>query len=141
MQFDTSNPVVQLCAKGMQLEGEGRNEEAKETFYKAWETATTTFEQFTAAHYVARHQPTTADKLAWDEKCLQLAQSADDKSLQASYPSLYLNIAKCYEDMGNMEEAKKNYLSAQSYTSLLGDDGYGNMIRSGIQKGLQRVSA
>lgn len=34
---------------------------AKELFLQAWHAAVNDFEKFTAAHYVARHQPTTAD--------------------------------------------------------------------------------
>ena len=139
MQFDTNNPVIQLCAQGMQLEGEGRPDEARQLFCKAWNEATTPFEQFTAAHYVARHQPTTQDKLHWDEKCLQIALSMQDDGMKTTYPSLYLNVGKCYEDLGNKAEAAKNYIQAQAYTSYLADDGYGNMIRAGIENGLQRV--
>jgi len=140
MQFDTNNPIIQLCAQGMQLEGEGKKEAAKQLFYKAWEQANSPFEKFTAAHYVARHQATAADKLTWDEKCLAIALTIDDGSMKATFPSLYLNIAKCYEDLHNAEEARKNYLHAQSYASYLNDDGYGNMIKAGIEKGLQRVA-
>ena len=55
-------------------------------------------------------------------------------------PSLYLNIAKCHEDLQEMDEAMKHYKLAQCFASFLDDDGYGNMIRAGIQKGLGRAS-
>lgn len=139
MPFDTNNPIIQLCAQGMQLEGEGKPAEAKQLFYKAWYEATTPFEQFTAAHYVARHQPTIKDKLHWDEKCLQLALGMAEDGIKATYPSLYLNVGKCHEDLGNKAEALRHYARAQEYTAFLTNDGYGNMIRAGIEKGLQRV--
>lgn len=139
MQFDTNNPIIQLCAKGMQLEGEGKADEAKAIFYQAWNEASTPFEQFTAAHYVARHQPTTEDKLHWDEKCLQLALGMADDNMKATYPSLYLNVGKCHEDLGNKVGAFENYSQAKAYTPYLADDGYGNMIKAGIEKGLQRA--
>ncbi len=141
MRFNPDNAIVKLCARGMELEGQGSKEEAKQLFYQAWDEAATPFEKFTAAHYVARHQPTAADKLAWDEKCLRIALTIDDETMKATYPSLYLNIAKCYEDLNDMQQAGKNYSLASSYATFLANDGYGNMIRSGIEKGLARVKA
>lgn len=139
MTFDAENPVIQLCAAGMQKEGEGKPLEAKQLFYEAWEKAASPVEQFTAAHYVARRQSTVEEKLTWDEKCLAIALTIEEESMKANYPSLYLNVAKGFEDTGNLEDARKNYTLALSYTTYLPDDGYGNMIKAGINKGLQRV--
>jgi len=61
MEFDPNNNVVKLCAQGMSLEGQGKLEEASKVFTKAWNDATSNFEKFTAAHYVARHQASIAD--------------------------------------------------------------------------------
>lgn len=139
MQFDTNNPIIKLCAQGMQLEGEGKAGEAKQLFYQAWNDATTPFEQFTAAHYVARHQPTIKDKLHWDEKCLHLALGITDENISATYPSLYLNVGKCHEDLGNKAEALICYTKAQEFARFLLNDGYGNMIKAGIEQALHRL--
>ena len=98
MQFDPNNRIVQLCAKGMEMEMAEKLDKSEACFLQAWKEATTDFEKFTAAHYVARHQKSTQDKLKWDESALEFALKVGDSSLNASYPSLYLNIAKCYED-------------------------------------------
>jgi rifampin ADP-ribosylating transferase len=71
MEFSQDNKIVQLCAKGM--ESEGQSAEAKKLFDEAWNEARTDFEKFTAAHYVARHQKSVSDKLKWDETALQHA--------------------------------------------------------------------
>ena len=63
MQFDTNNRVVQLCAEGMNMEGKGDANAARDLFLQAWEEAGDDFEKFTAAHYVARQQSSLADKL------------------------------------------------------------------------------
>lgn len=139
MSFDPSNKIVQLCGQGMLLEGEGKNKEAKECFQSAWEQATNDFERFTAAHYLARQQNTTNEKLDWDLKALELALGLNDEKLKGAYPSLYLNIAKGYEDLKEYQKAKENYQLAQSYTNHLLDDGYGNMIKGGIENGLRRI--
>jgi hypothetical protein len=137
MEFDPENPIIKLCAQGMQFEGEGKPEEASGLFMQAWEQATNDFERFTAAHYIARHQNNVADKLKWDEMALSLA--LNDEGMKEAYPSLYLNIAKCHEDMGDLVKAKENYQSALMFADSLPNDGYGNMIRAGISNGLGRV--
>ncbi|HVV55170.1 MAG TPA: hypothetical protein VHC47_07595 [Mucilaginibacter sp.] len=140
MEFDPGNPVIRLCADGMMLEGEGKQEEAAKLFNRAWEQAADDFEKFTAAHYVARHQDSVAGKLQWDETALGHAQKVDDENMKATYPSLYLNIAKGYEDLGDSANALKNYELAKEFSAFLADDGYGNMIRAGIGNGINRVS-
>lgn len=139
MQFDPENQINKLCAHGMQLEGEGDQEGAARLFRQAWDEAATPMEKFTVAHYVARHQPTVADKLKWDETALSLALGIDDTAIKSVYPSLYLNIAKGYEDMKIFSKASANYQVALEYTGFLPDDGYGNMIRAGIKNGIERV--
>jgi tetratricopeptide (TPR) repeat protein len=139
MQFDTNNKIVKLCAQGMKLEGEGKKEEALECFQQAWDEATNDFEKFTSAHYVARHQDNIADKLKWDKTALHLALKINDENMKGAYPSLYLNIGKCYEDLSNFESARENYELALFFTTFLADDGYGKMIISGIRNGIDRL--
>jgi len=139
MQFDTNNKIVKLCIHGMDLEGEGKNDEAAKIFLQAWDQAGDDNEKFTAAHYVARHQQSIADKLAWDNVALNLALKIKDDSIKGAYSSLYLNIAKGYEDLNDFAMAKESYELALKFTAFLLDDGYGNMIKKGINQGLERV--
>jgi tetratricopeptide (TPR) repeat protein len=139
MQFDPENHVNKLCAQGMQAEGEGKPEEASKLFQQAWNEAANDREKFTAAHYVARHQKSVADKLKWDQAALDRALKIDEEDIKGAYPSLYLNIAKCYEDLKDFDKANENYLLALNFTTFLLDDGYGNMIRGGINNGIERV--
>ena len=139
MLFDPENHVNILCAEGMLLEGEAKPEEAALKFQEAWSEAINDAEKFTAAHYVARHQNDVADKLKWDETALDLAMKIDGDDIKGAYPSLYLNIAKCHEDLKDFIKARENYLLALSFTDFLHDDGYGNMIKAGINNGIGRV--
>ena len=139
MQFDPNNNVVKLCANGMDLEGQGRKKEALALFQQAWNQATNDFEKFTSAHYVARHQRTVEDKLKWDETALKVALKINDDSVSEALPSLYLNIAKCYEDLNDFTNARKNYELALSHVGLLPDNGYRNLIKAGIMNGIERV--
>jgi tetratricopeptide (TPR) repeat protein len=140
MQFDPNNKIVKLCAEGMGLEGEGKKEEALQLFLQAWEEAANDFEKFTSAHYIARHQKTIEDKLQWDNTALNSALKINDQDMQEVYPSLYLNIARCYEDLEDLDKAKKNYELALSFTNFLPDDGYGKMIKAGIANGIARIT-
>jgi rifampin ADP-ribosylating transferase len=123
----------------MASEGLGQMEKAKSLFEKAWNEANTDFEKFTAAHFVARHQPDTGGKLLWDETALEMALRIDHESIKPSYPSLYLNIAKCHEDLCAFAEAGIYYELAFSHLDFLPDDGYGHMIRSGVLTGMERI--
>jgi tetratricopeptide (TPR) repeat protein len=139
MQFDPNNNIIKLCAQGMSLEGEGKKEEAARLFEQAWNEATNDFEKFTAAHYVARHQKSVAEKLKWDELTLSLALKINDQNMKESFPSLYLNIAKCYEDLSDSENARRNYELALTFIDSLPDNGYGKMIKSAIASGIERT--
>jgi rifampin ADP-ribosylating transferase len=139
MTFDPENNIVKLCAEGMASEGFGQMEKAKSLFEKAWNEAANDFEKFTAAHFVARHQQDVNGKLFWDETALEMALKINHDSIKPSYPSLYLNIAKCHEDVEAFTEAEIYYELAFSHLDFLPDDGYGNMIRSGVLAGKERI--
>lgn len=140
MLYDPNNPIVKLCSEGMNLEGAGKKEEAQKLFLQAWEESKDDLEKFTSAHYLARHQKSIADKLKWDKIALDFALKIDNESIKGAYPSLYLNIAKGYEDLKDFDSAKEYYELADSFTKFLLEDGYGNMIKGGIANGLDRVT-
>ena len=140
MQFDPGNKIMQLCVQGMEMEATQNSGQAKILFLQAWSEASNDFEKFTAAHYVARHQESVQEKLKWDEIALSFALRIKDDNMKANYPSLYLNIAKCYEDLKDFANARKNYNLALSYVEYLPGNGYGKMIKSGIENGIERLS-
>ncbi len=107
----------------MDLEGKSNPEEASKIFLQAWNEATNDFEKFLAAHYVARHQKNVSDKLKWLETGLQLALKINNDSVNGVFPSLYLNIAKCYEDLSDINNAKKNYELSNSFKDKPSDNG------------------
>src|SRR5262245_12870987 len=109
MEFNPNNNIVKLSLQGMDLEDKGKPEEASKVFLQAWKEATHDFEKFIAAHFVARHQKNVSDKLKWLETALQFAVKINDDSVKGAFPSLYSNIAKCYQDLNDINNAKKNY--------------------------------
>jgi rifampin ADP-ribosylating transferase len=54
---------------------------------------------------------------------LQFALKINDDSVQGAFPSLYLNIAKCYEDLNDPVNAKKNHDLAISLKNKPSDKG------------------
>ena len=123
MEFNPANQIIQLCIQGMELEEKGKAEEARSIFLQAWNESINDFEKFTSAYYVARHQETVRDKLKWLETSLQFALKINDVTVSGAFPSLYLNIAKCYEDLNDRERATKSYELANSYSSMPSDSG------------------
>jgi tetratricopeptide (TPR) repeat protein len=123
MEFNPANHIIQLCIQGIDLEEKGKPEEARSIFLQAWNESTNDFEKFTSAYYVARHQETVRDKLKWLETSLQFALKINDVTVRGVFPFLYLNIAKCYEDLNDRERAKKSYALANSYSGNPSDSG------------------
>ena len=123
MEFNPNNHVVKLCLQGMDMEGKGKPGEAGRLFLQAWNEATNDFEKYTAAYYVARHQKNVADKLKWLEAALQFALKINNDNVSGAFPSLYSGIAKCYEDLGDFDNAKKNSELSIAFTGKLSDKG------------------
>ncbi|HQV27585.1 MAG TPA: hypothetical protein PLG23_05395 [Thermoflexales bacterium] len=110
--MDLRNPVVQLCAQGTQAEFDGRIDDAKALYARAWESARDDFEACVAAHYVARRQDNPAETMRWNEVALARANAVADDRVQAFYPSLYVNLGHSHEMMGNLSEARRYYKMA-----------------------------
>lgn len=123
MEFNPNNRVIKLCLQGMDMEAHDKPEEASKIFLQAWNEATNVFEKFTAAYYVARHQQNTSDKLKWLETALQFALKINNDSVKTAFPSLYSNIAKCYADLNDPGNAKRNYELATSFKNKPSDKG------------------
>ncbi len=123
MEFSPDNNIVKLCVQGIDMEEKGKPQEAGRLFLQAWNEATNDFEKFTAAHFVARHQKNVSDKLKWLETALQFALKINNDSVKGAFPSLYSNIARCYEDLSDPDNAKKSYELAILFRDRLSDNG------------------
>ena len=123
MEFDPRNNIIQLCVRGMGMEEKGEPQEAKRVFLQAWDEATNDFEKFTAAYYAARHQETVRERLEWLESSLRHALKINDVTVNAAFPALFRSIAKCYEELGDADNAKKNFDLAESFKEDPADNG------------------
>jgi hypothetical protein len=137
--MNSSDPVIQLCMKGMECEGKGDLDSASQLFMEAWDQGSNDFERCIAAHYVARHQKNPMDRLVWNQRSLDHANAVHDDRVREFYPSLYLNIGKAHEDLGNRGDAERFYEMAAKVLSLLSEGRYGNVVRDAVERALLRL--
>jgi hypothetical protein len=137
--MDPDNPIVKLCAKGMEFEAHGHPAEAAELFTSAWTQSKDSFERCIAAHYVARHQKEPVDALMWNQRSLDYANVVSDNRVREFYPSLYLCVGKAHEDLGNQEDAKRFYQAAQQHLDWLPRSTYSTIVREAIERALLRT--
>ncbi len=121
--FDPNSNIIKLCMMGINMEDNGRLEDAGMLFLKIWSEAKNDFEKFISAYYVARHQKNSSDKLNWLETSLKFALKLNDEGIKSTFKTLYLNIAKCYEELFDLDKAKRNYDLANSYNVSPTDKG------------------
>ena len=81
MTIDSDNPVVQLCAEGMAVEGD--RAAARELFARAWAIRRDDYEASIAAHFLARHQDTPEETLRWNSIAVTHAEAAADERANA----------------------------------------------------------
>ncbi|WP_327267874.1 Get4 family protein [Streptomyces sp. NBC_01218] len=139
--MDPDNPVVSLCAQGMRAEAEGRPADAVGLFQQAWEAAGDDYEACVAAHYLARHQPTPRLTLHWNQEGLRRAELVGDERVAAFRPSLHLNLAKAYAEVGEPERAREHFVLAAARLEAVPPGPYAEWIRIVIAEGLRATGA
>ena len=100
------------------------------------------------AHYLADREPQLGDEVAWDEAALREHALLDDDALVAvgipsargMAPSLHLNLADGYLRQGRVDEARSQLDAGLAAVDALGDDGYGAMIRGGLERLAERLT-
>ncbi len=139
--MDPNNPVVKLCAAGMQAEGEGRPAAARDLFMQAWAACQDDYEACIAADFVARQQASLEETLRWNQAALDRAQAVGDDRVEGFYPSLYLNLGRSYEVLGDLDAARTYYDLAAAKLDTLGAGRYGDTARYGIAAAQDRICA
>ena len=88
-------------------------------------------------------QDDAREELVWDLRALAAADLLTDARMTQAgvslpvaglYPSLHLNLSGCYRKLGDLDRAREHLQSAQATIGALGDDGYGQMIREGLER-------
>ncbi len=99
------------------------------------------------AHYLADTEDELDAEVAWDELALSAFASVGDGELAevgipsaaALAPSLHLNLGDGYLRQGRLAEAAREQAAGTAAVDELADDGYGAMIRSGLDRLRQRI--
>ena len=123
MEFNPASRVIQTCLQGIAREEQGQPAEAARLFRQAWNEANDDFEKFIVAYFVARHQPTAAERLQWLQTALQSAQKTNNEQVKSAFPALYAAMAKSYDDLGDPANAKQHTALARSFAGSPADKG------------------
>lgn len=107
--MDPTDPVIALCIQGSQAEFRGQMADACGAYWKAWQLAGDDYQACIAAHYVARCQEDPAESLRWNLEALQRAHKVDEERVSPFYPSLYLNLGRSFEQLGDLDQAHHYY--------------------------------
>ncbi|GAA2825045.1 hypothetical protein [Kribbella solani] len=111
----------------VELGRSGDRAAARERLTLFWESANDQQARCVIAHYLADVQDETADELSWDLRALEAVED------ELWLPSLHLNLADDYRRLQQAELAHQHLLLAREHLGQLPDDGYGNLIRAGVQ--------
>ena len=142
------DPTLARIGQGVELHhGRGRREDARRLFARIWDEIGRErgdpLHVCVLAHAMADVQDDVHDELAWDLRALTAADQLTEARLgQAGvllpvaglYPSLHLNLAECYRRLGDPSRAREHLQKARAGIGALGDDGYGRLIRSGLER-------
>lgn len=123
----------------MKEEIQGSKENAYKIYLQAWEESSDDYDRCISAHYIARYQKTLEDVLKWNTISLEHAKLVTDEKIKSFFPSLYLNMGKSYEDLGEFEKAKHYYDLSKGNFDVLNDDTYGDSVRDAIERANRRI--
>jgi hypothetical protein len=108
------------------------------------------FHECTLAHYLADAQDNIADELAWDLRALAAGQRCSDADVQANgggheiaafMPSMHASLADDYLRLGDLTLSREHIAEARRFIDHLPDDGYGQLLRHGIERIAQKLEA
>ena len=149
----TTPPVLDRINEAVSLAFRGDRPGAREALQAIWDalgTADEPFARCVLAHYMADTQESPEDELRWDLRALDAARRMTDAEVaehqpgltaRGMLPSLHLNLAEAYRKCSDLESARKHIALALSDLDALPADGYGQMIRGGVERLAAALSA
>ncbi|MET8054429.1 hypothetical protein ABZU75_43330 [Streptosporangium sp. NPDC005286] len=137
--------------QGMELGQSGERAAARRLFSELWQEIGATgdpLHRCALAHSMADVQDDAHEELLWDLRALEAADLITDaRARQAGvtgpasgfYPSLHLNLGDVYRRLGDLDRARDHLRRGRAAVDALGDDGYGQMIRQGLDRLADRL--
>lgn len=130
--IDPTNPVIALCAEGMAAEGTPA--EARRLFERAWAMRRDDFDAAVAAHFLARHQPTPAERLHWNALAVRHALAVADGRAAGLMASLYLNLGDAQATVGEVRAAEESVRRAAAHLTAVPAGGYREFVTLGVRR-------
>ena len=143
-----TDPTLLRINEGVQLHhAQGQRAAARRLFAEVWDEiggeAGDPLHVCVLAHAMADVQDDVREELLWDERALAAADRLTEDRVAAAgvplpvaalYPSLHLNMADCHRRLGDLGRARDHLERARAGLGALGDDDYGRLIRSGLDR-------
>ncbi|MEV1293387.1 hypothetical protein [Pseudonocardia sp. NPDC049635] len=147
-----SDPTMAEIAAAVEVGRAGDRVGARDRLTALWErigAGGDPLHRCVLAHYAADVAGDAHEELRWDERALAAAEEVTDERtreldpalrIAGFYPSLHLNLADVHRRLGNDEPARWHLQQAADRVEALPGDGYGTMIRSGIERCGERLA-
>jgi len=138
--------------EGIALRERGERGAARDLFAQVWSEIGgengDPFHRCALAHSMADVQDDVHEELAWDLRALAAADLLTNEraarggvagSVAGFYPSLHLNLGECYRKLGEVDRAREHLDRGRASVDALGNDGYGQMIKGGLDQLADRL--
>ncbi|WP_171169235.1 hypothetical protein [Streptomyces sp. I05A-00742] len=147
-----TDPMLAEIGRGIELSHSGEREAAGRLFSGLWDVIGATgdaLHRCVLAHSMADVQDDPHEELVWDLRALEAADLITDERMQQAgvagsvagfYPSLHLNLGDVYRRLGDLDRARDHLARGRAAIGALGDDGYGQMIKKGLDRLGDRLS-
>lgn len=106
--------TLDLCAHSTRAEYAGDRVAALALARQAWDVAGDALDRCAAAHYMARYEADPSERLRWNKIALDEAGRAAPDLVATWLPSLYVNLGRAYETLGDREAARACYAWARA---------------------------
>ncbi|WP_348774955.1 hypothetical protein [Verrucosispora sp. WMMD1129] len=133
---------------------QGQREAARDLFAQIWDEIGgergDPLHVCVLAHSMADVQDDLHRELLWDQRALAAADQLTDARVAEAgvpmtvaglYPSLHLNLGDCYRRLGDLDLARDHLHRAEAGMVELADDDYGRLIKSGLDRLAEQLSA
>lgn len=129
----------------------GASDAARAALQECWDRTSPSdhAQRCVIAHYLADQQTDLTAETDWDERAVAEHAQVEESDLTALgidsaagfAPSLHLNLGDDHLRAGNTGLAREHLVAARNAEHFLSDDGYGAMIRAGIDRLGERLDA
>ncbi len=144
--------VMARIGEGIALRERGERVAARDLFAQVWSEIGgengDPFHRCALAHSMADVQDDVHEELVWDLGALAAADLLTNEraarggvagSVAGFYPSLHLNLGECYRKLGEVDRAREHLDRGRASVDALGNDGYGQMIKGGLDRLADRL--